>query len=504
MAKYIGSPWGYIIGKLGNKVGFLWKGIPVSRQYVIPGNPKTQAQQRVRAIFSDVVKYSKTMPLIIYYKIANRSHMTQFNLWTKHNLRYVYTTESAMGKPYSPWVIRVYPIGDIQPARIIYATYKPDTGEFSVNWDTSLYGKGTAEDKMWLAIHHVARDTWYFIPTHKIRQDGSYSSYIWKDLEEQFIAHLHPVDKSLPDCCWLDRLGTCYPPDDPAPLLSTGKRMEMTMLKQVWQYGTSGVPGSGHNQLYLPNDADLLPNGNILISDTYNNRVIEVDRTHSIIRTWLFTQPYAADLLANGNILIASIDGVYEIDITGSIVWSYTGLGVCQDVHKLPNGNILIGCMENNVVREVDASFNIVWQYGTWGVPGAGYNQLHYPRKVKRLPNGNTLIGDYGSRRVIEVTRAKQIAWQYGQTYVSGTGPNQIRRGWAVDYINKDAYLISDMAGRRVIKVTKDKDIIWQYGKTDVIGYAINKLYTPYDVDYLPNGHVLITDAWNHRVLEVA
>jgi len=86
----------------------------------------------------------------------------------------------------------------------------------------------------------------------------------------------------------------------------------------IWQYGTSGTTGSGDNQLHYPRDAALLANGNILIADRSNHRVIEVDRDRQVI--WQYgtsgasgsgdsqlNYPHDATPLANGNILI--VDG---------------------------------------------------------------------------------------------------------------------------------------------------------------------------------------------------
>jgi len=52
-----------------------------------------------------------------------------------------------------------------------------------------------------------------------------------------------------------------------------------------WQFGT-GLPDSLDNGLNLPADADFLPNGNILICDAGNNRLIEVDNSGQVV--WQF------------------------------------------------------------------------------------------------------------------------------------------------------------------------------------------------------------------------
>ncbi|WP_135534774.1 aryl-sulfate sulfotransferase [Halostella pelagica] len=60
----------------------------------------------------------------------------------------------------------------------------------------------------------------------------------------------------------------------------------------VWAYG-------GSDLLFWPRDADRLPNGNTLIVDTYNDRVVEVDSNGAVV--WEYrgvAMPYSADRLS--------------------------------------------------------------------------------------------------------------------------------------------------------------------------------------------------------------
>lgn len=69
----------------------------------------------------------------------------------------------------------------------------------------------------------------------------------------------------------------------------------------VWTY--AGPPG---DPLQWPRDADRLPNGNTLITDSRNNRIVEINETGAIV--WSFTDPdgeviplpYVADRLPHG------------------------------------------------------------------------------------------------------------------------------------------------------------------------------------------------------------
>ncbi|MCK4528622.1 hypothetical protein KAW18_14725, partial [candidate division WOR-3 bacterium] len=96
----------------------------------------------------------------------------------------------------------------------------------------------------------------------------------------------------------------------------------------VWQYGTTGVPGSGVNELYNPTDAEQLPNGNILIADYINDRVI-------VVRTSDYDHPKP--------------DNGYTAD---SIVWEYES-NHPTDAERLSNGSTLICEAGNNRAIEI-------------------------------------------------------------------------------------------------------------------------------------------------------
>ncbi|MEE4312464.1 MAG: hypothetical protein V2J62_11415, partial [candidate division KSB1 bacterium] len=54
----------------------------------------------------------------------------------------------------------------------------------------------------------------------------------------------------------------------------------------TWQFGTTGVASKTDSTLNTPTDADLLLNGNILICDSKNSRLLEVNRSGDVV--WSF------------------------------------------------------------------------------------------------------------------------------------------------------------------------------------------------------------------------
>ena len=224
--------------------------------------------------------------------------------------------------------------------------------------------------------------------------------------------------------------------------------------------------------------------GNILISDQFNNRVIEVDpETHAIV--WRFGD---GSSVAGPHSVVAVNDAQRVGPFT---LIAGTGAPAGSEP-TCPNGR------NDNRVMLVAPDRNIVWHYGQAGVTGSGPNQLNTPVQNTWLPDGHILITDQGNQRVVEITLNKQIVWQYGQTGVSGSGPDQLNSPNSAELLANGHVLIADESNNRVIEVNRVKHIVWSYGSPN--SDALNGAAF---ASRLPDGHTLITDSGNNRVLEV-
>ena len=114
----------------------------------------------------------------------------------------------------------------------------------------------------------------------------------------------------------------------------------------LWTYGTPGIVGSGLGQLDDPNRARVLDNGNILISDSNNERLLEVD-------------PDVADL-------VQATVWVYPADS------SQAPLGEPRDAVRSPGGLTYIADSLANEVRAVgyDTYFRTTSESLDCGLPG--------------------------------------------------------------------------------------------------------------------------------------
>jgi hypothetical protein len=221
--------------------------------------------------------------------------------------------------------------------------------------------------------------------------------------------------------------------------------------------------------------------GNILIADQFNNRVIEVDLAGNIV--WQFG-------VGPGDVTASSVVGTNDAQRVGaSTLIAGTGAPAGSEP-ACPNG-----CADNRVLL-VNRHGRIQWQYGQFGVTGAGPNELNTPVQSTWTPEQTVLISDQGNQRVIEVNLQKEIVWQYGQTGIAGIGPNQLNNPNAAELLDNGHILISDENNNRAIEVDRKHLIIASFtadGTLNGVAFASR----------LGNGDTLITDANNNRVVEV-
>jgi len=219
--------------------------------------------------------------------------------------------------------------------------------------------------------------------------------------------------------------------------------------------------------------------GNILISDQFNNRVIEVAPDGHVV--WAF---------GSGNPTLCNpgpgtIIGLNDAERLSGGLTLLAGTGIPAGSQSFPKG-----CADNRVIV-VNQQGQIVWQYGQAGVSGSGPNELNAPVFAIQLPSRNIMVVDQANNRVIEIDRnTKQIVWSYGPK----SGPGALNNPNSAELLPNGHILIGDENNNRVLEITRDGTIVWQYNQ-GLSGAAF--------ASRLPNGDTLITDSSHSRVLEV-
>jgi hypothetical protein len=146
-----------------------------------------------------------------------------------------------------------------------------------------------------------------------------------------------------------------------------------------------------------PNGDTPLPDGGVLVTEI-GGWVDRLNRTGHLV--WSIRTPtdYPSDaqLLPNGNVLVAAYNTPGRIDILtphGRIVWSYDRLGGPGALRqpslavRLPNGMIAATDDWNDRVVVINPrSRRIVWQYGHDGIPGRTAGYLSKPDGLDLVP----------------------------------------------------------------------------------------------------------------------
>ena len=205
--------------------------------------------------------------------------------------------------------------------------------------------------------------------------------------------------------------------------------------------------------------------GMTLVADHAHHRVLELDKTGKVVRTLTGVNgPWDAERLPNGNYLICSHADkkVVEMTARGKVVWSFSKLKGPVKAERLPNGNTLIADFGGGCVLEVDRTGKTVWKYDD----GGDYHD------AERLVNGNTLIVDHNHQRIIEVTLKGGIVWEHRHG----------KQARDADRLPNGNTLITIYKQGKVIEVTPKGKVVWE----------LKGLNRPCDADRLPNGHTLV------------
>ncbi len=226
----------------------------------------------------------------------------------------------------------------------------------------------------------------------------------------------------------------------------------------VWNY---------HGGMRFVHSAVRLPDGNTLIADTTNDRVIEVTPGGTIAFSTddlsggtgrlsdgsRLSYPNNAIMLADGTLLITDRNNNRCLIMArdGRVLWQYgTDIQHPHNAELLPNGNILMADSDANRIIEFSRDGRIAWSYGDGSAA-----MLNWPRHARRLADGNTLITDSKNSRVIEVTPAGETVWQFQVDYFS--------KFYYADKLANGNVLITDQQAHQVLEVDPGGTIVWMF-----------------------------------------
>jgi DNA-binding beta-propeller fold protein YncE len=224
------------------------------------------------------------------------------------------------------------------------------------------------------------------------------------------------------------------------------------------RYGHPGVPGSGPGYFSHPDDAMLLPGGEVLGADILNCRILLLS-SRRITRQFgstsacghdpprQFGQPNGAFPLKDGHFLITEIlgDWVDEMSLHGHVYWSAHPPGVSypSDANEVSPGRYIVADYSYpGQIVIFSRTGHVVWRFRPTGAAA-----LNHPSLALPLPSGNVLVNDDYNDRVIVISRkTNRIVWQYGHDGVPGRAAGHLNNPDGVDLAPPESLLMTHAA----------------------------------------------------------
>jgi uncharacterized protein (UPF0248 family) len=283
-------------------------------------------------------------------------------------------------------------------------------------------------------------------------------------------------------------------------------------LQEMIQQRLAKSRQSNENKAHITrfDKEDPLPALDFFLLERSHNRVVRTDREGDL--SWRYgesedqhlNKPHACTRTETGNVMIADTDNHRILEVNpenNEVVWQFgeknqpekaeRGLDRPRFAQLLPNQRVLIVDQNNRRVFEMKKNRQIMWQY-------EGMEHLMVPYHAERLANGNTLITDWGAHWVLEVSPDKEVVWSFGQRKTSGNDHSHLSYPEHATRLSNGNTLISDTRNHRVIEVNPDKEVVWELDGQDRVKYG-----TPTYAQRMDNGNTLILHSSNRQMLEV-
>ncbi|HEY4754407.1 MAG TPA: PQQ-binding-like beta-propeller repeat protein, partial [Candidatus Limnocylindrales bacterium] len=211
-------------------------------------------------------------------------------------------------------------------------------------------------------------------------------------------------------------------------------RIDIQTRKVIWSYGHFGVPGRASGYLHNPDDAYPLANGDVVVADILNCRVIDIAPDKHIVRTFgrsgtcrdnaprTYGDPNGDTPLADGGLLITEITGsrVVRLSASGKVLFDiHVPVAYPSDAQLNSHGDVIVVDYSNpGAVIAITPAGHLLWRYA----PTAGRGRMDHPSLGTPMPNGDIVINDDARDRMIVLDpKTMRIVWQYGHTGIAGT-----------------------------------------------------------------------------------
>jgi glucose/arabinose dehydrogenase len=330
----------------------------------------------------------------------------------------------------------------------------------------------------------------------------------------------------------------------PAPFVDVWLN-KLAVVTTIAGSNAAFLDGTGTGaKFYYPNGVGALPNGNIIVADTYNSR-IRIITPAGVVTTLAgsvngfadgtgtganFAYPYAVDVLPNGNIIVADTenDRIRLVTYPGGVVTTIAGssrgfadgTGAAANFNQiygiaaLPNGNIVVADLSNSRVRLITMPGGVVTtlagQTTAGSTDGTGAAaQFSGLRELAVLLDGNIVVADSDNNRIRLITMpggvVTTLAGQSTAGYTDATGTNaQFSGPWGIAVLPNGNIVVGDSGNSRIRLITYPGGVVTTLaggtaGNVDGTGTGAG-MQNVRGVAVLPNGSIAVAGGDHPRI----
>lgn len=257
-----------------------------------------------------------------------------------------------------------------------------------------------------------------------------------------------------------------------------------------------------------PSSVGSGPQGNLIVADTANNRIVEMLPSGELTLVWgskgtdagQFNTPKALAVDMNGNIFVADTGNhrIQKYSPNGQLLATWGGKGIGLGQFQSPSGiavdragNIYVSDTGNNRIQKLSQSGEPV---ATWGGQGSGPGQFDKPLGLAVDAKGNIYVADSGNNRVQKLSAKGEAISTWGE---KGSGQNQLSDPADVALDEAGNIFIADKGNSRIVELDSDGKFKRTFGTA---GRANAQFTQPEGITVDKEGNLLVADTGNNRI----
>jgi DNA-binding beta-propeller fold protein YncE len=285
------------------------------------------------------------------------------------------------------------------------------------------------------------------------------------------------------------------------PILHVGMEIDRTG-NVVWQFGETKHPSRRMDHLSSPGSIRHNEDGRHVVADTRNHRILLIDSDGTsreiMPHDGTLRDPLYADMLDNGNCLICDTGNarIIELDHQGHIAWHYGTSAVSRRLLSYPRsvevtdsgGYLVADTAHDRIIEILDCQIR---ERPFVGEPG-----LFWPRCVRLLKSGSLLIADARNSRIVEASVEGHVLREL--SHIDLDGQVEIKDPHDVRMLANGHLLITDSQQDLVVVVDWSGTVHRVVGRNGSVS-----LKDPHSSQQLDDGSIVIADTGHHRIVLV-